>query len=100
RLCPVRMRQAHVNVGDWVRAMHDFVKPLDELRKIGFVLYYTTIDCSMSFFYHKDCEPLALAAQRRGARIGPACAVLTAPVGRLQPIGREAAMKTRVRPRN
>ena len=61
-------------------------KLLDELRKIGFVLQVTTIDCFRVLFYQQDREPLALAAQQRGARIGRACAVVAAPVGRLQPI--------------
>jgi hypothetical protein len=57
-------------------------KPLDPFRKIGFVLpAYATKDCCSSSFYQKDRGPLGLAARRRDARIGPACAVRAARVG-------------------
>jgi len=75
-------------------------KPLDEFRKIGFVLpKRTTIDCCLALFYPRYRGPLGLAAQQNGARIAPTYAGLVAPVGRLQRIGQAPATASSPRSR-
>jgi|SRR6516162_1702596 len=48
-------------------ATYDLSNHWMDLEKVG----SSTIDCSKIFFYHKDCEPLALARRPRGVRSGP-----------------------------
>jgi hypothetical protein len=63
-------------------AARQCLKPLDELRKIWFVLQHgTTMDCLYISFYQKAREPLVLAARQRGAHIRLAYAILAALVG-------------------
>src|SRR5262245_56274952 len=64
-------------------------------EKLGSFCRNTTMDCPKIFFYRAS---LALAAQQRGARTGPAYTGLAAPVGRLRPIGQ--ALVTASSPKN
>jgi len=74
-------------------------KPLEHLRKIGFVLRVYNYKLSIDLFLPSEHEPLGLGALQRGAHIDPACAVLAALVGRLQLIGQALVMASSPRRR-
>ena len=78
-------RRCRFRMGKGGKSWGERFKPLEELRKTGFVLpKITTIDCCLALFYPRYRGPLGLAAQQSGARIAPTYAGLVAPVGRLQ----------------
>src|SRR5262249_43684663 len=84
RVEPARMNRRSPSRGRFA----NLCRPLNESAPSHLIQWFAKLGlCPEVFFYHKDCEPLALAAQQRGARIGPACAVRAARVGRLQPTG-------------
>jgi hypothetical protein len=63
---------------------------LEKIEKLASFCEITTIGRIIGYvLLSKGRKSLSLAAQQRGARIGPTCAVLAALVGRLQPIDQE-----------